>query len=192
MHSSPEDDPLKYLSRLRRLSVAKLTNILLAAFTFVLMIVAIQQYRFGHVTERAYVVAKALDDNVSDLQVGKTPSVRLAMENEGHTPAYHVMATQVLEVALSKFPKQATFKSDQTRENEVTIFSGVPLGMSASEKHPMTQIEFDGVKSGIYRACAWGNITYEDAFKVSHYTNFCLCYSSSPPAVYCPYHNDAN
>jgi hypothetical protein len=182
---------LKYLSWFRRLGIEKLTNILLAAFTFILMIVAIQQYRFGHVTERAYVVAKSLDNDVRDLQVGKTPWVQLAMDNEGHTPAYHVMGTQVLEVALSQFPKKATFKRNQTRENEATIFSGVPLGMVASEKHPLTQIELDGIKSGKYRACAWGDITYEDAFGVSHYTNFCLCYSSSPPAVYCPYHNDA-
>jgi hypothetical protein len=145
-----------------------------------------------YVTQRAYVVAKSADDNVRDLQVGKIPWVQMTMDNDRHTPTYHVKGTQVLEIVTEPLPAQATFKQGPIGENEVTIFPNAPLGMPTTEAHPLTDTELNGIKSGIYRACAWGDMQYHDAFGMSHYTNFCLCYSSTPPAAYCPYHNDAD
>jgi hypothetical protein len=163
-----------------------------AVFTGLLLIVAWKQLKFGRVIERAYIVVKPTDDTVRDLAVGKIPWVQLAMDNDGHTPAYHVKGTQLLQVVQYPLPKEAQFKQGPIDANEVTIFPNAPLGMPTMQNHPLTQTELDRINNGIYRACAWGTLTYEDAFNASHYTNFCLCYSASPPSTYCPYHNDAN
>jgi hypothetical protein len=77
-----------------------------AIFTGLLFLIAWKQLEFGHVIERAYIVAKPTDNTVRDLEVGKFAWVQLAMDKDGHTPAYHVKGTQVLQVARIRFQKK--------------------------------------------------------------------------------------
>jgi hypothetical protein len=126
-----------------------------AIFTGLLFLIAWKQLEFGHVIERAYIVAKPTDNTVRDLEVGKFAWVQLAMDKDGHTPAYHVKGTQVLQVAPYPLPKEATFKQGPISQSEVTIFPNAPLGMPTWANHPLTQVELDGVDPVSWTVAEW-------------------------------------
>jgi hypothetical protein len=143
------------------------------------------------VTERAYVMVRGQSDRVEDLQPGKIPHTTLAINNTGHTPAYHLTAVDVLEIVAWPLPPTAHFKTFVSKK-ETTVFSGAPLGLPLNTKEILSQDAFDNLQANVWRPCAWGTITYE-TFDTWHYTNFCLCYDpKGTPPEYCPYHNDAD
>jgi hypothetical protein len=143
------------------------------------------------VTERAYIVVKSVSDQIDDLQPGKIPHTTLAINNTGHTPAYHLAVVDVLEIVSWPLPATAHFKTFVSK-NENTVFSGAPLGLPVNTNEMLSQKAFDNIQANVWRPCAWGTVTYE-TFDRWHYTNFCLCYGpKGVPAEYCPYHNDAN
>jgi hypothetical protein len=159
--------------------------------------IAARQKILGELQLRAYVSVVIGDAIYQDRAEGLRFEGRPLLVNNGHTPAdkvVHTSRSAILPVPLpSDFvfpdPPAATSDENMIGPHQTRILSGVV-------EDYCDDVEVGNIKRGTGKALyTWGTVTYEDAFKVKHRTNFCQILTWLPNGrilgYYVPNRNDA-
>ena len=152
---------------------------------------------------RAYVGVVVPPDNqrINRFFPPEVPTVRLNVRNFGQTPAYKASYIAASDIRAFPLPKDNDYAItvDKKLSNPVTIFPGIfDLGdIKIVTKRALTAEEIASIQDcNVRRLYAWGTISYEDAFKAQHYTNFCVsfCNLTAKDVQYepCNDHTDSN
>lgn len=154
---------------------------------------------------RAYVGIVAPPDNriaANSFIPPNIPTVILSVKNFGQTPAYK--AVPLSNLGIEPYPLPTDFKFPlpvaPTPGSPITMFPGMLdiAGIYADANRALTPEEYssiqnDGKNARLY---VWGTVTYDDAFGVHHFSNYCLnFYVVSAIKIqrgFCSAHNDSD
>jgi hypothetical protein len=129
--------------------------------------------------KRAWLVASRPE--LDPLEVGKPPSVYVALENRGQTPAFakgRAMDAWV-DVDDSEIPRIIEGQIARAREQtgETAMGPDVTMGLHSDLEAILTQEYFDGITSGKLTLYVVGVVFYDDIFRTEHETWFCFKYN---------------
>jgi hypothetical protein len=132
------------------------------------------------------------DAMVTEFEVGKPIKVEIQISNSGKTPALFVERATVRQ--LSNAPMLTV---NTPRDVNATKFE--PATSIPPQGHYMIRVQFPDsvgmIKSKIQMFYIFGEVRYQDVFKRSHSTQFCV-YIADPDnprqMSYCPMHNGMN
>ena len=162
--------------------------------------IAERQKLVGELQTRAYVAVNYIGIVPQNIETGYRFEPRLQIISSGITPAYklsHRTAADILDFPL---PADFVFPLDSGDENPSIGMLGPRnsfiISAAAPRLYSLDEIqEFQaGVKKRIF---VWGRLTYEDAFQIPRYLNFCqsivwMADRENTLAFNDPRHNDAN
>ena len=167
------------------------TDWCLVLFTGVLAVAAIYQFILlgGQLDSMRKDQRPWLDltfkSNSDTLQVGSPITAAAHVVNEGKTPARAVTADIVIEMVKNGDEPRLDFPLPHSRFTTGALFPNQPMdspvfsrvstasdGVSA-ETDPVTQAELDDFNQGNSFIVVYGKVSYEDFFRVSHWTKMC-------------------
>ncbi len=165
----------------RRLSNLELIHwnlfltVTLVVFTCLQWWATVKAYRMS---ERAWVSVKEIF--LKDIEIGKAPSGHTRIFNSGHSPALQSRVASFIDfgpinVPPDSFPKERNNADDSL----TTIGPDVTQIASVKMKGELTQELFDLLNEKKIRIYVYGRITYDDIFKKSHTTDFCMYWNGS-------------
>lgn len=161
----------------------KVTDSLIALFTFLLVAVTVLLWRVGEQQIdlardsserqlRAYVgLSNAI---IGPLVVGSKITVTLPMKNSGQTPAYAVRScTNIIIQEISRTPDLVAPTHNEDSASGV-MSPGLELHIPGTSDFIITQADFDAIDRKEKAVYVYGRIDYFDAFKRACFTEFRL------------------
>jgi hypothetical protein len=148
---------------------------------------------------RAYVGIAVPSNGPIQRGPATSPTIKLGIKNFGATPAYKMTYETGAAVRPYPIPKDNDYNAipEFSSHVPITVWSGPldPVGISISMQ--LTTDEIARIKDGrAERFYMWGTISYFDAFKRRHFTNYCISFLdiSNTNALFesCADHNDSD
>lgn len=132
---------------------------------------------------RAYIgLVPPADNQVANAFIPPVkPIIRLTPQNFGLTPASKAVHETGMSLAPYPLPKSFGYPIQKldTPPNPITIYPG-PFnlaGIIAGASRSLTDEEIASIQDGkTKRLYVYGTITYTDAFREPHFTNFCISF----------------
>jgi hypothetical protein len=166
--------------------------------------IAAQQKLLGRLQMRAYlsvVIGGATYQDDKGLFFASRP----VLVNNGHTPAYKISYWARADIVPWPLPPEFAFPpSGQATSYAAVLAPGHNFTLNARVSQYVNDTDVENVKRGTgipaKRLCIWGQVTYEDVFGETHFTNFChgtiwLKGADGNELIYGHYaerHNDSN
>jgi hypothetical protein len=152
---------------------------------------------------RAYVGAFAPPPGtpILSLQDDGRFAVHLGIRNYGATPAYGLEYLSGINIRDYPLPDNIDWSIPPSKEppSRLTLFPGSADGeMIAVMSRPLTESEIGSFRDGkTHQILMWGTITYRDAFRTNHFTDFCVGIFGDPTGkvIYhrpCDRHTDSD
>jgi hypothetical protein len=126
------------------------------------------------------------------LKVGASPTFGFLISNTGKTPALRHRNIVVYRV----LPKEQKFVADYPNiksSSTSAILPGARMGISVPSERIVTQADIEELRTGAKILYVYGQLFYDDVFKQSHYTRFCVYLHTDLSSFQsCDTYNDAN
>jgi hypothetical protein len=170
-------------------AITALATVLLALVTGLLVWIVWLQFSTSRAQLRAYVfieTAGIFDGPTwatADVPAGSgCPGSHLVIKNFGQTPAYDVRHWSAIMVcAPGQENDICTVPDDITNSHPTTFGPGGATNMTRRFTRAINNFEIASLFTGGLSIVAFGKITYRDAFKVDHETNYRLAYVGHYP-----------
>ena len=130
--------------------------------------------RDSAIQTRAYVVVES--GEVTNFKVGQIPNIHLHLKNTGATTAYKFR--NWVAARMLSYPLKETFKIECYDPFPRDLGSGSPHEVNLPFNNPLSQNDFDAVKSGQKAIFIAGNTKYIDAFQAVYSVNIRLIFPS--------------
>lgn len=124
---------------------------------------------------------------------GDRPTFGVIVTNSGKTPALKVTPLQRMVVSFTKEPLIIRYNQPRTKPSIGVLQPNAKLLLETDKTEPFTKEIISRLESGQVTLYVFGIITYEDIFKRSHKTTFCMYMSSDLSSMkICETYNDAD
>jgi len=136
-------------------------------------------------------------------------AVGLKLQQLGKTPARHCELQAKVETAENESRVRFEFKKGEIRDkaNMETILPNAIINVNVQEPDKLTKQglvlknltkpRFEAINRGDVQFFVHGKVTYDDAFAIHHWVEFCFFYQPNPilrttdvPFINCEHHND--
>lgn len=115
-----------------------------------------------------------------------------AFENSGQTPVYDFRVFMDIKVLSLPLGNDEDLRAKQRESHQIIGPHGFAFFRLKSD-NKVTAPELDAVEKGQKAIYVYGRIEYEDGFRSSHWTDFCLWYANlHDGAGQCGRHNDGD
>jgi hypothetical protein len=150
---------------------------------------------------RAYIAVEP-GGPIEDFAENIVPHTRVDIRDTGQTPAYDLRVRGTMIVGDYPLIPNVGFPLDadpDMPQPSVAVVSpgGQWHGQNLKARRPFAPDEINSVAYGRQmRVYVYGTVTYNDAFKVPHYANYCFSFWGRGPQLtddaWCSQHTDAN
>jgi len=124
------------------------------------------------------------------LKDSRSPAISVSFTNTGKSPAFNVYQKTFFNV-FDKLPDNS-YNIPQSEQRPSTTVLGPNQSIAVKHAQVLSEDQYHAVRNGSLFIVIVGDLTYDDIFKKTHETKYCLFYDYITESMsFCPYHNSA-